>query len=622
MPKLKIDLKTGKLTQKECVVGIDLGTTNSLVAFINTDGNAEIIKQNGNTLVPSIIHIDKNSQILVGNDAMPMLLIDPQNTLYSIKRFLGKSYEDFKSIAHQFSYKIIDDEKDSLVKIAMHGNYYNPIELSAMLLKKLKEEAEKVLCNTISGAVITVPAYFNDTQRQATRDAGKLAGINVLRIINEPTAASLAYGVPLNNLTKTIAVFDLGGGTFDISVLRIEQGVFEVLSTYGDTYLGGDDIDNLVLNYWVNEIKGLQKLMDDTFAIGHFRLIAKKAKEALSNQLKFEESVDFEKQSYLLSITIEKFNDLITPIIEKTMAACKQAINDAELNKTDIEEVILVGGSTRIKAISKAVQLFFDNAIINATINPDEVVAKGAAIEADILAGNRKDTVLLDVTPLSLGIEMVGGLMDVVIPRNSKIPCNASKEYTTSVDGQINLSLSIYQGEREMVIDNRKLTNFVLKNIPAMPAGFPKIKVTFMLNADGILKVSAQEKRTNIMQEIAVKPTHGLEDSQIEKMLLESIHFAKNDVEKRQNEETKNEANQLIYTIQKFLNNNTPLLALNELKQTEILLDDLKEKLQKNVHRNTIVKAIDALNNYTKPFAEKLMDIAINNALKGKKINE
>lgn len=617
MPKIGIDIKSGTI-KKEKVAGIDLGTTNSLIAFIDDSGNPYVLEDDGHLLVPSIIHLGKQEQ-RVGNQALPYLISDSENTIYSVKRFLGKSYKDLDS--KNFSYKVIDDGSENLVKIKANDRFYSPIELSALILKELKEKAEAKLKQVIHKAVITVPAYFNDSQRQATRDAGKLAGLEVLRIINEPTAASLAYGLSQDSKDKTIAVYDLGGGTFDVSILRIEDGIYEVLSTHGNTQLGGDDFDEAIINSWFLESAELKNALEKTGnSRDILRLKAKEAKEFLSANDIYTSTIKIGNQSCSLSITKSKLDEVISPLIQTTIDACKKAITDSGLSLKEIDEVVMVGGSTRVNLVQQRVKELFENSNYNDTLNPDEVVALGAALEADILDGNRTDMVLLDVTPLSLGIEMVGGLMDVIIPRNNKIPTRVAKEYTTSVDGQVNLSITIYQGERELVKDNRKLASFVLEGIPAMPAGLPKIEIIFGINSDGILQVSAKELRSGIQQKIQVKPSYGLTDEQVEEMLKLSIVNAKEDMDTRMIEESKNEGKQLIYLTERFMENNLAILSDEEVLKTKELTASLQEKIDKNDNKDAITNAIETLNEYTQPFAERLMDKAVKNALTGKKI--
>ncbi|MCX6322630.1 MAG: Fe-S protein assembly chaperone HscA [Sphingobacteriales bacterium] len=619
MAKIGINIATGSLQKEEMIVGIDLGTTNSLVAIIHPETRKPVAlkEHDGSSLVPSIIYFSPDGQVKVGEAAIPFLLSDPKRTIFSAKRLMGKRYDDLRQHAAFYTYKVIDNDSDGMVKVQVDDQFYSPVELSSLILKELKLRAEHILKTSVSKAVITVPAYFNDTQRQATRDAGKLAGLDVLRIINEPTAASLAYGLDQQGgqSEPLVAVYDLGGGTFDISILRISDGVFEVLSTNGDTYLGGDDIDRSILNYWAMQL-GWDEAdhTADPERWQQLRLKAELAKKQLSDSSNWEDKIG----ELVLSLTRENLEALTRPLLEKTLVSCAAALKDAGIKKSDLQSVVMVGGSTRMPMIREAVSEFF-GLEVNTSVHPDEVVALGAAIQADILAGNNRKLLLLDIMPLSLGIETAGGLMDVLIPRNSKIPSAAARQYTTQIDGQSGMRISVFQGERDLVKDNRKLAEFNLAGIPGMPAGIPKVEVSFLINADGILTVSAKELRSGVQQNIQVVPREGLTDEDLEKMLMEAISHAKEDIALRALTEAQTEAEQLLKTTERFLQKHLNALTQEELLETANAMQALQLSLSME-DKNLIQTKIEALNEVSKPYAERIMDEAVGAAMKGKTV--
>ncbi|HYJ38722.1 MAG TPA: Fe-S protein assembly chaperone HscA [Chitinophagaceae bacterium] len=618
MAKIGINIATGSLQQQEMIVGIDLGTTNSLVAMIHPESGKPVVlkEHDSSSLVPSIVHFGEGNSIEVGDRAKKFLITHPQDTIFSVKRLMGKSYNDIRNHASLFTYKVIDDDTERLVKVQVGNKFYSPIELSSFIIKELKNRAEHILKTPVTKAVITVPAYFNDAQRQATRDAGKMAGLDVLRILNEPTAASLAYGLGLKKEEeKLIAVYDLGGGTFDISILQISNGVFEVLSTNGNTYLGGDDIDQAIVTFWMKDLNiSTGQLQIDKTLAQELRLKAEESKKLLGANEVYKSSV----RGQAVSLTRLQLEMLITPFVERTIESCRNALKDAKLTVEDIQEIVMVGGSTRIPFVKKSVSKFF-NRPVHDEVNPDEVVAVGAAVQADVLAGNNRNLLLLDVTPLSLGLETMGGLMDVLIPRNSKIPTGASRQYTTQKDGQSGIRISVYQGERDLVKDNRKLSEFLLSNIPSMPAGLPKVEISFLINADGILVIKAKELRSGLEQSIEVKPQYGLTDEEVERRLMESITNAKVDINTRALVEARTEAEQLISTTLNFIKKNKSFLTETEVRATEKAVNRLEQMLGGN-DKDAIHASIEQLNEISRPYAERVMDTAIGLAMKGKKI--
>ena len=617
--KIPINLKAGEVDKeekREVIIGIDLGTTNSLVAYADGDEVIVIRDESGsNALVPSILHFGADG-VVVGDTARKKLISAPERTIYSVKRLMGKSYADLESLKSSVGYNVIDQVTEALVKIEIDGKYYTPIELSAEILKELKKRVEKHLKTEVSKAVITVPAYFNDAQRQATRDAGKLAGLEVLRIVNEPTAASLAYGIGLSKEEeKTIVVYDLGGGTFDISILQIQNGIFEVLATHGDTYLGGDDFDKVIIDYWLSKIELSSEDLNNDKSLGQeFRTKAEEAKKTLSNSENYTSAIG----AYALQLDRKTFAHISEALINKTLHACKLAMKDAGLSKKDINQVVLVGGSTRMPLVKSAVSEYFDQKADD-SLDPDEVVAIGAAIQADILAGNRKDLLLIDITPLSMGIETVGGLMDVIISRNSKVPTRAGRQYTTSVDGQKNLKIAVFQGERDLVQHNRKLGEFILKDIPPMPAGIPKIEIKFILDADGILTVKASELRSNVETQMEIRSAYGISEEDMARMLIDSLQNAESDMKTKALLESINEANNILLATDRFLEQNKS--ALKEDQVSQIL--ELKEELlasTKGDSKDKIEAAMQAMNTYTEPLAHEALDRNIGKALKDSKV--
>ena len=602
------------------IVGIDLGTTNSLVAYIE-DGFPKVIPdQEGRLLLPSVVAFPPGG-VLVGEAAKRQLVKNPGQTIYSVKRFMGKGYEDVKEELRYFPFQILPSQE--IVRIKVGDRDVTPPEVSALILKALKERAEAHFGEPVEKAVITVPAYFNDSQRQATKDAGRIAGLDVLRIVNEPTAASLAYG--LHRLKEgLVAVYDLGGGTFDISILRVKDGIFEVLATNGNTHLGGDDFDRTLVDRILADIQAGHgaDLSRDPEAMQELRLGAEAAKCRLSFEERTVLTIPFPQHgfTYRREITRAELEALIEPLVQATLGPCRMALADAGLRPAQIGEVVLVGGSTRVPLVRRRVEELFGKTP-HSHLNPDEVVALGAAVQAHILAGGITNMLLLDITPLSLGIETLGGVMSVLIPRNTTIPTSAKEMFTTSVDGQTVVDLHVLQGERELAKDNRSLARFELGGIAPMPAGMPRIAMTFLIDANGILQVRASELRTGKEASIEVKPTYGLTDTDVERMIEESFAHAEDDLAARLLIEARNEADTVIRGTEKALAQGAHLVAADEVARIRAALEALRAVLEGN-DRNLIRQKTDQLNQATLHLAEVLLDSALKEALASKKVTE
>ena len=569
------------------VVGIDLGTTNSVVAAIEGGQPSVIINSEGLRTTPSIVAYTKKQELLVGQIAKRQAVINPGNTFFSVKRFIGSKESEISADAKQLPYAITKDSNDNIkIKCPALGKEFSPEEISAQVLRKLISDAAEYLKQDVKQAVITVPAYFNDSQRQATMDAGKIAGIEVLRILNEPTAASLAYGLDKKQ-NETILVFDLGGGTFDVSILEVGDGIFEVLATAGDTNLGGDDFDKVLVNWLMNDFKEKEgiDLSTDIQALQRLTEAAEKAKMELSTVEKTKISLPFITADQTgpkhidQELTRDVFEKLCENLIDRCRIPVEKAINDARLDKSDINEVVLVGGSTRIPAIQKLVESLTGKKP-NQSVNPDEVVAIGAAIQAGILAGEIKDILLLDVTPLSLGVETLGGVMTKIIARNTTIPVKKSEMFSTAVDNQTNVEIHILQGERELVSGNKSLGNFRLDGIPAANRGVPQIEVTFDIDVDGILSVKAKEKETGVEQSVTIQGASTLSESEVEAMLEEAEKYAAADKAKRENIDLKNQAETLCLEAEKELSLVTDNVAEEDQQTIRNLIAEIKQNLQ------------------------------------------
>ena len=629
------------------VVGIDLGTTNSLVAFVEDKKPVVIRDKNGDALVPSIVSAAADGTIYVGREAQRRLLTDAARTVYSVKRFMGKGLGDVRDEARLLPFTISGGSDGGVVRIGLGDREFTPPEISAFILRELKHRAEAFFAERgdvdpdVDRAVITVPAYFNDAQRTATRDAGKIAGLEVLRIINEPTAASLAYGLDKRH-TGIVAVYDFGGGTFDISILRVEDGVFQVLSTNGDTHLGGDDIDEVLVQHLLDtfEQSGMVVHVDGTYRADVVQAIRKgviEAKHDLSERgeaaivvpdLALKDGViqTAPGERYAMRISREEFEGTIRPIIDRTLEPCRQALADAGLKPADIDEVVLVGGSTRIPLVRRLVGELFGKTP-HSELNPDEVVALGAAVQADILITGSREMLLLDVTPLSLGIETMGGVTSKIILRNSTIPATGGETFTTGVDNQTAVDIHVLQGERELVADNRSLARFKLRGIPPMPAGMPRVQVQFQIDANGILSVTARELRTEVEQTIEVKPSYGLTDEEVERMLLDSFEHAEADFAARLLIEARNEAESVVMHTEKSLRSPDfaeiakSELAPGEQKRIEQALAGLKHVMA-SADKGAIEQWTHVLNDATTHLAEVMMNRSVQAALSGKNVDD
>jgi molecular chaperone DnaK len=588
------------------IVGIDLGTTNSLVAFMDLTGPRIIPGTDGDKLVPSVVSILPDGGIVVGNPARELLLTQPERTVYSVKRLMGRGLEDVKDELKLFPFHVAAGS-EAVIQLELGGREYTPPEISAMVLRQLKQNAEDYFGAPVDKAVITVPAYFNDAQRQATKDAGRIAGLEVLRLVNEPTAASLAYGLDKRE-NGTVAVYDLGGGTFDISILKLHDGIFEVLATNGDTHLGGDDIDNLLLRIALEDLQSEwgEDLSQDNEGVQRLRRAVIQAKEKLSFVPSAAIELEYRGKKYAREITRELFDKLITPIVDRTLGPCRDCIKDAGVSVDQIDEVVMVGGSTRIPLVRSAVENLFRSKP-HTELNPDEVVALGAAVQAAILSGTVDNKLLLDVTPLSLGIETMGGVVSKLIHRNSTIPASATENFTTGVDGQTNVLIHVVQGERELVKDNRSLARFDLKGIDPVQAGMARIEVRFLIDANGILSVTARDQRTGKEHTVEVKPSYGLTDEQVEQMIQESFEKAEQDFADRQVREQRVEADAILLAVEKARKHAAYFeLAEDERAAIEQAVNELLVVYNTDDH-HLIAAKIEEVNQATIKLAENML---------------